>query len=120
MTSAERKGKARPLEPGRGTNSPPANPERVTAGALEHRKRPHDDSAAFSLMSTVNDKILCLVFMPLYIDEKRAIADYGGRDIKTFLDFFLESSYPDRSSLTKSVIARKAFILIANQTQLYW
>jgi hypothetical protein len=30
-----RKGKARPLEPGRGKHSPPANPERVTAGALE-------------------------------------------------------------------------------------
>jgi hypothetical protein len=44
----------------------------------------------------------------------------GGRDIKTFLDFFLESSYPDRSRLTKSVIARKAFILMANQTQFYW
>ncbi len=30
-----RKGKARPLEPGRGKNSPPANPEGVTSGALE-------------------------------------------------------------------------------------
>ena len=29
-----RKGKARPPEPGRGKNSPPANPARVTAGAL--------------------------------------------------------------------------------------
>jgi len=30
-----RKGKARPLEPGRGKHSPPANPERVTSGAPE-------------------------------------------------------------------------------------
>ncbi len=32
-----RKGKARPLEPGRGKHSPPANLERVTAGALERK-----------------------------------------------------------------------------------
>ncbi len=32
-----RKGKAGPLEAGRGKYSPPANPERVTAGASERR-----------------------------------------------------------------------------------
>ncbi|MFH1624435.1 MAG: hypothetical protein ABID54_04680 [Pseudomonadota bacterium] len=34
MSSAERKGKASPLEAGRGKDSPPANPERVTAKVL--------------------------------------------------------------------------------------
>jgi len=32
-----RKGKTRPLEPGRGRVSPPANPERVTSGASERK-----------------------------------------------------------------------------------
>ena len=35
MSSAERKGKAGPLEAGRGKYSPPANPGRVTSEALK-------------------------------------------------------------------------------------
>jgi hypothetical protein len=37
VSSAERKGKAGPLEAGRGKYSPPANPERVTLEALKRR-----------------------------------------------------------------------------------
>jgi hypothetical protein len=37
VSSAERKGKAGPLEAGRGKHSPPANPERVTSEALKRR-----------------------------------------------------------------------------------
>ena len=35
MSSAERKGKASPLEAGRGKYSPPVNPERVTSQSIE-------------------------------------------------------------------------------------
>jgi hypothetical protein len=37
VSSAERKGKAGPLEAGRGKHSPLANPERVTSEALKRR-----------------------------------------------------------------------------------
>ncbi len=39
MSSAERKGKAGPLEVGRGKYSPPANPERVTSEGLKRRDK---------------------------------------------------------------------------------
>ncbi len=39
MSSAERKGKAGPLEAGRGKYSPPANPERVTSEGLKRRDK---------------------------------------------------------------------------------